>query len=214
MKKFTTRTRLIKKTRLLTAPIPAVLIVIAAVLAGTLGYAVRSSQMGQTQPNITAEVAVSSEKKDAVAAADHTSSQNDLLAYLIEEEKLAHDVYTVMYQQYGAKVFGNVLESEQTHQSRVLALLDTRGLADPRSSEFGVFANAELQELYGQLVARGKQSVTDAYSVGKAIEEKDISDIDKQLATATSSDIIATLESLRIGSENHLRAFNRQLGKY
>ena len=64
------------------------------------------------------------------------------------------------------------------------------------------------------MIAQGKQSVTEAYRVGVAIEEKDIEDITDQLATATDSDIVVTLESLRSGSENHLRAFNRQLGNY
>jgi hypothetical protein len=43
------------------------------------------------------------------------------------------------------------------------------------------------------------------------IEEKDIADISTQLATATDQDVIDVLERLRSGSENHLRAFNRQL---
>jgi hypothetical protein len=134
-----------------------------------------------------------------------------LLVYLIEEEKLAQDIYTKMYELWGAKVFGNILKSEQTHQSKVFALLNSRGIADPRSTENGVFKNAELQKLYYDLLAQGKQSATDAYKVGVAVEEKDIADITNQLANATDQDVISTLDSLRAGSENHLRAFNRQL---
>lgn len=140
-----------------------------------------------------------------------TDSTEDLLLYLIEEEKLAHDVYTVMYQKYGAKVFGNILNSESTHQGRVLTLLQARGIADPRSTEVGVFKNQELQTLYNQLINQGNQSEVEAYKVGVIIEEKDIADISAQLATATDQDVIDTLEALRSGSESHLRAFNRQL---
>ncbi len=135
----------------------------------------------------------------------------DQLLYLIEEEKLAHDVYTVMHQKYGANVFGNILQSETTHQSRVLTLLQARAIADPRSTELGVFKNQELQDLYNQLIKQGEQQASEAYKVGVIIEEKDIADISTQLATATDEDIIQTLESLREASENHLRAFNRQL---
>lgn len=138
------------------------------------------------------------------------TSTEELLLYLIEEEKLAHDVYTVMYQKYGANVFGNILESESTHQGLVLTLLQARNIADPRSSEIGVFNNSDLQALYDQLIEQGNKSVTEAYKVGVIIEEKDIADISTQLATATDQDVIDTLESLRKGSENHLRAFNRQ----
>jgi hypothetical protein len=119
-----------------------------------------------------------------------------------------------MYEQYGTNVFGNILKSEQNHQGQVLTLLQARNIADPRSSERGAFSNPELQALYDQLIAQGKQSTVAAYKVGVAIEEKDIADITTQLATATDSDIVATLERLRTGSENHLRAFNRQLSRY
>lgn len=163
----------------------------------------------QTQATVPAAT-----NQDTIAAATHEQSQEDLLLYLIEEEKLAHDVYTVMNQTYGAKVFGNILSSEQNHQGQVLTLLQARNIADPRTSELGTFKNAELQALYDQLIAQGKQNITEAHKVGVAIEEKDIADISKQLATATESDMVTTLERLRTGSENHLRAFNRQLSRY
>ncbi len=140
-----------------------------------------------------------------------TQSTEQQLVYLIEEEKLAHDVYTAMYEKYGANVFGNILKSETTHQSRVLTLLQARNIADPRSSELGVFNNDELQNLYDALIIQGNKSALEAYKVGVAVEEKDIADISNQLATTTEEDVVITLESLRSASENHLRAFNRQL---
>lgn len=149
----------------------------------------------------------SNDSNSAVA----NSSTNDLLLYLIEEEKLAHDIYTKMYEMYGERVFGNILRSESTHQERVLTLLGTRGIADPRSSVIGVFTNIELQNLYNDLLAKGSISEKDAFEVGVIIEEKDIADISTQLSAATDDDVIQTLEDLRRGSENHLRAFNRQL---
>lgn len=154
------------------------------------------------------------EEIDNSAAEMQANSQEAMLLYLIEEEKLAHDVYTVMYQTYGSKVFANILSSEQTHQGRVLTLLEARGIEDPRSSELGKFNNAELQTLYDTLVAQGKQSLSQALIVGKTIEEKDIADITKQLSTASDTDVVTSLNALRDGSENHLRAFNRQIGKY
>lgn len=148
------------------------------------------------------------EEKVVTPAAPTTE---DLLLYLIEEEKLAHDVYNAIFQKYGVNIFGNILNSELTHQEWVLGLLQTRNIPDPRSSELGVFKDQDLQAFYDQLIQQGNISVAEAYKVGVAIEEKDIADISTQLATATESDVISTLESLRNGSENHLRAFNRQL---
>lgn len=149
--------------------------------------------------------------KDSASSAAKLSSTEELLLYLIEEEKLAHDVYTVMYQKYGARVFGNILKSEETHQGRVLTLLQARNIADPRSEELGVFKNQELQTLYNQLIEQGNKSELESFKVGVIIEEKDIADIGAQLATSTEQDVIDTLEILRQGSESHLRAFNRQL---
>ncbi len=141
-------------------------------------------------------------------AADSTEAQ---LLFMIEEEKLAHDVYSVMYEKYGAQVFGNILKSESTHQEKVLTLLEARNIADPRSAEIGVFKNQDLQKFYDQLIQQGNQSATEAYKVGVAIEERDIADLSAQLAITSDQDIVVAYESLRSASENHLRAFNRQL---
>lgn len=197
----------------------SMLLSVAAFLVITGAVLARPSH---TTPQLTTAVSGSQKTNIATPPEETTpeavtankQSQDELLLYLIEEEKLAHDVYAYMYEQYGANVFGNILKSEQNHQGQVLTLLQARSIADPRSSERGVFSNPELQALYDQLVARGKQSTVEAYKVGVTIEEKDIADITTQLATATDSDVVATLERLRTGSENHLRAFNRQLSRY
>lgn len=184
------------------------------VLLGIGGYFVLNNNSNNDQASVswsdTSTTQTSTTTGNAAPTSQAQSTEEQLL-YLIEEEKLAHDVYTVMYQKYGAKVFGNILESESTHQGRVLTLLQARSIADPRSSEIGVFKNPDLQALYNQLIEQGNKNATEAYKVGVAIEEKDIADISTQLATTTDQDVIDTLESLRSGSENHLRAFNRQL---
>jgi len=77
-----------------------------------------------------------------------------------------------------------------------------------------VFIDQELQIFYNELVSKGKQNIQEAYKAGVAIEEKDIADISKQLETATDPSVISTLGRLRNASENHLRAFNRQLSRY
>lgn len=195
-------------------PIVAVGVVLFVIGMAAMSYALLSKD--DPQAVSTTNTVTSSNSKDAALPADNsnttdkTSTESQLL-YLIEEEKLAHDVYTVMYQKYGARVFGNILKSEETHQGRVLTLLQARNIADPRSEELGVFKNQELQTLYNQLIEQGNKSEVEAFKVGVIIEEKDIADISAQLATATEQDVISTLEDLRRGSESHLRAFNRQL---
>ena len=171
------------------------------------------SPSASSTPDATAAPDITSEPKapvvdNGIATADATEEQ---LVYLIEEEKLAHDVYSAMFDLWGSRVFGNILKSEESHQSQVLTVMNTRDIADPRSSKAGVFVNAELQSLYNELIAKGSKSAVDAYEVGVAIEELDINDLTKMLATAKDADVIAMMENLRKGSENHLRAFNNQL---
>lgn len=196
---------------------PKILVAIVAstlILAGVGGYLILGNDSYKDQPSATESNATTGQTgttgNKTIATTVGMSAEEQLL-YLIEEEKLAHDVYTVMFQKYGANVFGNILESESTHQGRVLTLLQARNIADPRSSEIGVFRNQDLQTLYNKLIEQGNRNLNEAYKAGVAIEEKDIADISSQLATATDQDVIAALESLRSGSENHLRAFNRQL---
>jgi hypothetical protein len=144
-------------------------------------------------------------------ASNNTTTAAQLI-YLIEEEKLAHDVYQKMSELWGVRVFSNIQRSEVNHQTQLLAVMQSRGIADPRSSQVGVFTDQKLQTLYDQLVAQGSQSAAEAYKVGIAIEELDISDIKTDLASldAKDTDVKATMENLLRGSENHLSAFSRQ----
>lgn len=171
----------------------------------------QTSEESGTEPTVQNDAAVDIAETNELGQLASEDTTVELLSYLIEEEKLAHDVYTVMYEMYGSKVFGNILESEATHQSKVMELLDIYGVVDPRDSELGVFNDPDLQALYDQLIAKGSISAQDAFEVGVMIEEKDIADITDQLALTSDSEIVSVLESLRSGSENHLRAFNRQL---
>ena len=193
------------------------IIIASVVLVGGLvtGYVLFGRDDSEQQISNSSEAPASETPnildESPVVGSSTPPTTESLLLYRIEEEKLAHDVYTVMHDIYGTRVFGNILSSESTHQSRVLTLLDARGIADPRSAEIGVFTNQELQTLYNQLVEEGKISETEAFKAGVIIEEKDIKDISTQLATASDTDVISALEDLRRGSENHLRAFSKQL---
>ncbi|MEZ4519858.1 MAG: DUF2202 domain-containing protein [Chloroflexota bacterium] len=133
------------------------------------------------------------------------------LQYMREEEKLAHDVYTNLYAQWGSPIFNNIAAGEQAHMEAVLSILDRYGIDDPAAGNpAGVFTNPELQALYDQLVAQGSVSLADAFYVGATIEEVDIVDLQESLATSTNSDITTLYQNLLSGSESHLRAFVRQ----
>ena len=139
-----------------------------------------------------------------------TSSQKAQLKYLVEEEKLARDVYTYLAANVTSQKFSNIVKSEQTHMDQVSALLKTYKVWNPTlNRKAGVFYDKELQGLYNSLVTQGAAGVTEAFGVGVRIETLDINDLNKFMEGAWSTDIALVLNQLLRGSQNHLAAFNR-----
>ena len=138
-------------------------------------------------------------------------ADKEALIFMREEEKLAHDVYLVMYELWGIPIFQNISSSEQSHTEAVKTLLDGYNVPDPAHDAVGVFTNPELQALYNELVAQGSQSLSDALRVGLAIEEIDILDLQERLAQTDNTDIQHVFNNLLEGSYNHLRAFTSTL---
>lgn len=137
--------------------------------------------------------------------------QIQTLSYLIQEEKLAKDVYTTLYNQWGNKKFANILSSEDKHRSQLDIIFTTYNLTNPIvSEEIWVFANEELSQLYQQLIIQGKQSEADALQVGITIEQKDIQDIESMMKLFENyPDITVVLQNLLAGSQRHLQAFQK-----
>lgn len=194
---------------------PAIILAGVLIIGGGIALATMRPQFTSIMnPAVTVSPTPPTTNQTSVDPVFASETTAERLSFLIEEEKLAHDVYLKMNEIWGSQVFGNILQSESTHQSQVLSLLETRALSDPRTGTVGAFRNQDLQKLYDSLIAKGRLSAKDAYEVGVAIEEKDIADISNILSNTTDeSDVVATLERLRSGSENHLRAFNRQLSR-
>ena len=135
------------------------------------------------------------------------------LNFVREEEKLARDVYQLMYETYGAKIFTQIAVSEQQHMDTMLKMLDKYGLPDPASAESGVFNNGELQALYDFLVNWGDDSYVDGLKVGVLIEETDIDDIGQAILFTQHVDLVTAYERLIEGSKSHLAAFCDTLEK-
>ncbi len=134
------------------------------------------------------------------------------LIYMVEEEKLARDVYLTLYNETGLEVFERIAESEQTHMDAVLSLIGKYNMTAPATlDQVGVFQNEELQSIYNQLVEQGSRSEVDALKVGALIEETDIKDLENWTAQTDNEDIRGVYSHLMAGSENHLRAFTAQL---
>ncbi len=145
--------------------------------------------------------------------ASYSDAAVDELVFMIEEEKLAGDIYEVFYGMYGLKIFDNIAQSEDRHFDAVVNQAETMGI-DVDQFLFepaGTFQNEDLQEMYDTLLAQGSESVTAALEVGKAIEEKDITDIADAIDDVEGTALASVYESLLSGSGNHLEAFDSLL---
>ena len=134
------------------------------------------------------------------------------LQYMVAEEKLAHDVYVTLGDEYGLRVFTNIARSETQHQSAVARLLDKYGIKNPTlGDKVGVFDDPKLQKLYDDLVAKGMLSLQDALEVGVLVEETDIADLKEVIAGNEPAAVDRVLTNLLNASFKHLAAFERQL---
>ncbi len=130
------------------------------------------------------------------------------LLFMIEEEKMARDIYDTLFEQTGLIQFDKISDSEQKHYDTLLKTAATLGVdTSLLSTEVGLFSNVEIQSLYDTLLAQGSVGVDSAIAVGIAIEETDIADL---YATIEETEV-AMLDSVYVkllgASESHLAAF-------
>lgn len=184
------------------------------VLVGALIIGAMLSGCTMVQPvQANSDLTVSAQAPSTTPAAPTVAALSDEevagLLYMREEEKLAHDVYVTLYEQWELRNFANIARSEQQHTDAVRTLLDQYGITDPASGNaLGVFVDPALQALYDELIAQGRQSLIDAVMVGNIIEETDILDLQTRIAQTDHADIAQLYNQLLRGSSNHLRAFS------
>lgn len=158
------------------------------------------------------QLSACNKKNNVDADSTLTDSEKQSLAFMIEEEKMAYDVYTLMYSHWGLTPFQNIKESESRHMASVRSLMTRYGVPDPSAgNSIGAFSNPLISQLFLQLTAKGDSSELLALTAGAIIEEVDIRDLKEQLLLTNKQDIRQVYENLMRGSRNHLRAFVEQL---
>ena len=134
------------------------------------------------------------------------------LAYMREEEQLAHDVYAVSATLWPQPIFANITDSEATHSAAIKVLLDRYQQPDPLAGlPNGTFKTPAFQALYDSYVAASRVSLVEALTVGVEIEELDIRDITAQKAGIDNADILMVYDNLLSASRSHLAAFMKVL---
>jgi hypothetical protein len=148
----------------------------------------------------------------AKQAAYSDEAINDLL-FMIQEEKLAGDLYENFYAQTGLKVFLNIAKSEDKHMASLVKQAEKAGidvdslLALPA----GEFTDTDLQGLYDSLLVQGSVSADAALEVGKLVEETDIADLNVAKVLVIGTPLEKVYGSLLAGSEQHFDAFDAWL---
>jgi hypothetical protein len=141
-----------------------------------------------------------------------TAQEAQDLQFLIEEEKLARDVYLFSSQLYDLAIFENIAASEQTHMDRVESLLDRYNLDNPTlGAGEGEFTNQDLQDLYNDLTENAQISLINALIAGATIEDLDIADIEHLIQNTAKANLLQVYDNLTCGSRNHLRAFINEI---
>jgi len=150
-----------------------------------------------------------------------TEEAKAAIAYMVNEEKLAHDVYMNLYiyhlENNGTELFQfkNVAErSETRHMQTVEELASKYGIEKASDLASGAFNVPEVQALYDALYAKGTASPVEALQAGCMVEVTDINDLEADLLTAQESnaqDVVDVFTVLRDGSYNHYWSFDKAL---
>lgn len=166
-------------------------------------------------------------------ALDHNERTH--LEFMCEEEKLARDVYITLGATHpDSIIFGSIDDSEEQHKCAVADMLAKYNVPNPSTNDnVGVFTGESygwyFTEKYNALVEQGSTTDLDALYVGAFIEELDMLDInqcpkvivetDNEINSVTDcgkvytekADINRLYEHLLSGSENHLRAYVKNI---
>lgn len=145
----------------------------------------------------------------SVATGTMTDGQKAELAFMAEEELVAHDLYTVFAGLYDTPVFNKVANSESKHLEAVRTLMERYGVTDPTVDHTaGVFSDESLQKLYDELLVLGQSSEEGALEAGRTVEKTDIEGLTAAAKGATTApDAKAVFTRLLEASKHHLTAF-------
>lgn len=138
-----------------------------------------------------------------------TQDEKNTLLRMIEEEKLAGDLYVKFYEKWGNSVFQKVARSEDKHEASVKKLLDAYGLTDPRLTAAGTYNDADLQALYDTLLEKGMQSESAALDVARQFEVDDINELQDAQERTDKANLDRVFSNLERASRKHEQHFTQ-----
>ncbi|NNF36437.1 MAG: DUF2202 domain-containing protein [Saprospiraceae bacterium] len=169
-----------------------------------------------TEPDTDGEEVSACEVVNYLPHQELNATEKEALLMMIEEEKLARDVYITLGKEYDVKVFKNISDAENRHMEAIECLFEKYDLKNPiEEKALGEFSSRKFQDMYESLVIRGRTDITEALKIGASIEDLDIYDLNELLESRTTDndDLKAVFKELAKGSRNHMRAFTKNLKK-
>ena len=143
-----------------------------------------------------------------------TEVQAETLIAMIEEERMAGDVYELLAEQTGLIVFDRIAASEDRHHDTLVMLAQAADIDLSAISGLpaGQYADDELQSLYDSLIAQAGSSKQAALEVGIQIETLDIADLQAALVEVVGTPLWTAYSHLLEGSQHHLAALDGLIG--
>lgn len=137
-----------------------------------------------------------------------TDAQKTTLAALMEEQKLAHDLYDAFANAYATSVFGCVSSEVSTQLTATGNLLTLYAVADPTAGQPpGKFTSAAIQQQYESLLAQGTTSLDSASAAARSLESTSIADLTAAATDLSAPDVLQLYANLLEASQRHLAAF-------
>lgn len=135
------------------------------------------------------------------------------MLYLVENEKLLCDYFTVMYEKHGLPLFNKLALNEQKHLNIFSVKIDRYDLDNPADQKpAGQYVNPQLQDTYDQLVEQGNASLYLALNASIQKVEKDVVDIPAIISVFKGNDdVVQVISAILFESQDNLAALKEEL---
>ncbi len=136
------------------------------------------------------------------------------IIYLLEEEKMAHDLYVSFDEKWDMPFLSGIAYSESQHIAIVESIILNYSVPSPDLlilNKERIIQSNYLQKSMGELLANGSKSPVYALKSAAQMEEMSIIDLGKIIANSSNSELIDTYRLLIQLSGQHLREITDQL---
>jgi hypothetical protein len=131
------------------------------------------------------------------------------LLYMIEEERLIHDILTSASYNWDIRLFDRLAEAEQAHVDKLVDVACEFSWTIPvpyMVNRPGQYENKAIQDLYYDLCSRTEESVEEALLVSALVYELNILDLDRRMLATDQQDLQTVYAHFKRTSQNYLRS--------